>query len=197
MDAVRHRFTVDEYRKMGEAGIFHEDDRIELVNGEVVEMAAIGKRHVESVYRLNRLLSRWVFLDVPSHYEGAEAERIGVHVQNPLALAIDNEPQPDLVVVHRREGSSGVSVPEEALLVVEVSDTSLAYDRNTKFPQYAAAGIPEAWLVDLTTDTVEVCSEPGPDGYGKMTRSGRGRKVVSATLTDLTFDAADALPPIG
>lgn len=197
MDAVRHRFTVEEYRKMGEAGIFHEDDRIELVNGEVVEMAAIGKWHVESVYRLNRLLSRWVFFDAPGRYEGAEAERIGVHVQNPLALAIDNEPQPDLVVVHRREGSSGVPVPEEALLVVEVSDTSLAYDRNTKLPQYAAAGIPEAWLVDLTTDTVEVHSEPGSDGYGKMARSGRGRKVVSATLTDLTFDAADALPPIG
>lgn len=195
MDAVRHRFSVEEYQKMGEAGILSEDDRMELIDGEVVEMAAIGKRHVESVMRLNRLLSRWTLLEAPDNGEGGATYLVSV--QNPVILSEYGAPQPDFVVVHRREGSSGVPVPEETLLVVEVSDTSLAYDRNTKLPQYAAAGIPEAWLVDLTTDTVEVHSEPGSDGYGKMTRSGRGRKVVSATLTDLTFDAADALPPIG
>jgi Uma2 family endonuclease len=197
MDAVRHRFTVEEYRKMGEAGIFHEDDRVELIGGEIVEMAAIGKRHFESVYRLTRLLSRWVFVDAPSHYGGAEAERLGVSVQNPLAIAIDGEPQPDLVLLRRSEGSARMPTPEEALLVVEVADTYLAYDRETKLPLYAGAGIPEAWLVDLTTDEIEVYSEPGPGGYGKLVRFGRAERVVSVTLPGLAFDASEALPPEG
>src|SRR5919199_3093780 len=111
MGVVRHRFTVEEYRKMGEAGIFSEDDRVELIDGEVVEMAPIGDRHVECVYRLTRLLSLWAVLDAPSRYGGAEAGQLGVHVQNPLALTIDGEPQPDLVLVRRREGRVGVPVP--------------------------------------------------------------------------------------
>ena len=182
---------------MGEAGIFSEDDRVELIEGEVVEMTPIGKGHFESVYRLTRLLSRWVFLDAPSHYGGAEAERLGVSVQNPLALVIDSEPQTDLVLVRRSEGSEGVPTPEEALLVVEVADTSLAYDKNTKLPLYAAAGILEAWLIDLNADAFEVYSEPGPEGYGRVARIRRGERVVSATLPGLAFDASEALPPEG
>lgn len=182
---------------MGEAGIFSEDDRVELIDGEVVEMAPIGDRHVECVYRLTRLLSRWVFLDAPGHYGGVEAEQLGVHVQNPLALTIDGEPQPDVVLVRRREGRVGVPVPEEVLLVVEVADTSLAYDRDRKLPLYAEAGIPEAeaWLVDLTANAIEVYSKPELGGYGRVARFGREEKVVSATLPNLAFDAAEALPP--
>ncbi len=136
MGVVRHRFTVEEYRKMGEAGIFSEDDRVELIDGEVVEMAPIGGRHVESVIRLNRLLSCWAL-------DTREAG-LFVSVQNPLALSGYGEPQPDLILVRRREGRSGVPVPEEVLLVVEVADTSLVYDRDRKLPLYAEAGIPEA-----------------------------------------------------
>lgn len=197
MGAVRHRFTVEEYRKMGEAGIFHEDDRMELIGGEIIEMAAIGARHFEGVYRLNRLFSRWVFFDASSHYGVVEVERLGVSVQNPLALAIDGEPQPDLVVLQRRGGSSSIPTPEEALLVVEVADTSLAYDRNIKFPRYAEAGIPEAWLVELNAGAIEVHSEPGPAGYGKVAHVRRGERIASATLPNLDFDAAEALPPEG
>lgn len=180
---------------MGEAGVFHEDDRIELVDGEIVEMAAIGKRHVESVMRLTRLLSRWIFVEAPGHYGGAEAERLGVSVQNPLGIAIDGEPQPDLVLLLRSRESAGIPTSEEALLVVEVADTSLAYDRDTKFSRYAGAGIPEAWLVDLTTDTIEIHARPGPQGYGSVTRVRRVERVVSATVPGLAFDAPDALPP--
>ena len=118
-------------------------------------------------------------------------------VQNPLALSIDGEPQPDLVLLRRGEGSTGVPSPEEALLVAEVADTSLAYDRNTKLPLYAAAGIPEAWLIDLNADVIEVYSEPGPGGYGKVTRIRRGEQVISATLPNLAFAASEALPPEG
>lgn len=198
MGAVRHRFTVDEYRKMGEAGIFHEDDRIELMDGEVVEMAAIGARHVESVMRLNRLLSRWTFLEAPEAADdGGRGATFFVGVQNPVILSEHGAPQPDLVLVRRSESRSGVPVPEEVLLVVEVAYTSLAYDRDTKLPTYAAAGIPEAWLVDLTADVIKAHSEPGPGGYGTIARFGRGEQVVSATVANLAFDAAEALPPEG
>ena len=88
-------------------------------------------------------------------------------------------------------------IPEEVPLVVEVAYTSLAYDHETKLPLYAGAGIPEAWLVDLTTDAIAVYSEPGPGSYGKLVRCGRGERVVSATLPDLAFDATKALPPEG
>lgn len=88
-------------------------------------------------------------------------------------------------------------IPEEVLLVVEVACTSLAYDRETKLPLYAEAGIPEAWLVDLTTDAIEVYSEPGPGGYGRLVRTRRNERVISATLPDLAFDAVEALPPEG
>ena len=81
--------------------------------------------------------------------------------------------------------------------MVEVADTSLTYDRERKLPLYAEVGIPEAWLVDLTTDTIEVYSEPGPTGYGRVARFGREGRVVSVTLPGLAFDAAQALPPEG
>jgi Uma2 family endonuclease len=187
MGAIRHRFTVEEYRKMGEAGIFSEDDRVELIDGEVVEMAPIGDRHVESVMRLNRLLSRWTL--------GTGEADLFVSVQNPLALGEQGEPQPDLTLVRRRGDRSGTPVPEEALLIVEVADTSLIYDRGRKLPLYARAGIPEAWLVDLNADTIEVYSEPGSAGYTRVARSGREGRVVSVTLPNLAFDASDALPP--
>ncbi|MCA1717803.1 MAG: Uma2 family endonuclease [Actinobacteria bacterium] len=189
MGAVRHRFTVEEYRRMGEARIFSEDDRVELIDGEVLEMAPIGDRHIESVMRLTRLISRWA-LDT-------RETGLFVSVQNPLALGEHGEPQPDLTLVRRRGDRSGIPIPEELLLVVEVAYISLAYDRETKLPLYAEAGIPEAWLVDLTTDAIEVYSEPGPGGYRRLVRIRRDERIVSATLPDLAFDAAEALPPEG
>lgn len=187
MGIAKHRFNVEEYRRMGEAEIFSEDDRVELMDGEVVEMAPIGDRHVESVMRLTRLTSRWAFIE-------GEAE-LFVSVQNPLSLGEHWEPQPDLAVVRRHEGGSGVPAPEEVLLVVEVAATSLAYDRDLKLPLYAAPGIPEVWLVDLNSDTIDVYSEPGPGGYEGSTRYRRGDRVISATMPDLAFDVAEALPP--
>ena len=193
---TKHRFTVEEFHKMGEAGIFGADDRVELIDGEVVEMAAMGDRHVECVMRLNRLLSRWAFLGTAEDTGVAEGI-LFVSPQSSLRISGYGEPQPDLVLLRRYEGRTGTPVPEEALLVVEVADTSLDYDREWKLPLYAAAGIPEAWLVDLTEDRVEVHSAPesGGTGYGTVSRYARGEKVASATVPGLTFDAAEALPP--
>ncbi|MGH3089445.1 MAG: Uma2 family endonuclease [Rubrobacteraceae bacterium] len=187
MEAVKHRFTVEEYKKMGEAGVFSEDDRVELIDGEVVEMAAIGDRHIECVMRLTRLLSRWAF--------DTGDDNVFVSVQNPLALGEYGYPQPDLALVRRIGNRSGAPMPEEILLVVEVADTSLAYDRGRKFPLYAEAGIPESWLVDLKSDAVEVHSEPGSGIYSKVSRVKRGERTASATLPELAFEAAEILPP--
>jgi Uma2 family endonuclease len=183
MGAVRHRFTVGEYRLMEEAGIFSEDDRVELIDGEVVEMAPIGGRHVESVMRLTRLLVEW------------SAGRYAVSVQNPLSLSEHWEPQPDLALVRRSEGRSGVPVSEDVLLVIEVAATSLAHDRDLKLPLYAEAGIPEAWILDLDSDTITAYYQPGTGGYTRSTRVGRGDRLTSATIPDLALDADEALPP--
>jgi Uma2 family endonuclease len=180
--AKTHRFTVEEFRKMGEAGIFSEDDRVELVEGEIVEMAPIGWRHMESVNALTGVL--------------ADLRRAGgfvVSVQNPLVLGEHGEHYPDLVLY--RAGVRG-RVPEagDALMVIEVADTSVSYDRNVKLPLYARAGVPEAWLVDLRAGVVEVYSEPREGGYGAIRRYARGERVRSATLAGVVFPADEVLP---
>lgn len=190
MDAVRHRFTAEEYRKMGEAGIFSEDDRVELIDGEVVEMAPIGWRHALCVTRLTTLLAGF------ASEQSLLGRCYGVSVQNPIALRRHEEPQPDLALV---EGppSGRLPGPAEVALVVEVADTSLAYDRERKLPLYAEAGIPEAWLMDLNANAIEVYSEPGPKGYGRIAHIRREGRGVSVTLPNLAFDASEGLPPEG
>ena len=182
-EVAKHRFTVEEFRKMGEAGIFGEDDRVELVEGEIVEMTPIGWRHVESVNALTGVLA-----------DLRGAGRFVVSVQNPLVLGEHGEHYPDLVLY--RAGVRG-RVPEarDALVVVEVADTSVSYDRNIKLPLYASAGVPEAWLVDLRGGVVEVHSEPHAGGYGALWTCARGEVVRSATLAEVvTFGADEVLP---
>src|SRR5215210_4225582 len=145
---TRRRFTVHDYHRMGEAGILHEDDRVELIEGEIVEMAAIGTRHFSCVNGLTRLLIRSV---------GDEAI---VSVQNPVRLNDHTEPQPDLTVIRERDYRESLPMPEDVLLLIEVSDTTLRYDRNLKLPLYARAGILEVWIVDLSGDLLERPSDP-------------------------------------
>ena len=115
---TRRRFTVREYHRMAEAGILHEDDRVELIEGELIEMAAIGTRHFTCVNGLTRFLVRSV---------GDEAI---VSVQNPVRLDEYGEPQPDLAVIRPRDYRESLPTPEDVLLLIEVSDTTLAYDRG-------------------------------------------------------------------
>lgn len=189
MSVTRHRFTVEEYHKMGEAGIFGEDDRVELIDGEVVRMTPIGWRHARCVTRLNTLLTRFAIRSVEETSGGYE-----VSPQNPILLSEHGEPEPDLVLLSQEPPAGRLPGPDEIALVVEVSETFLDYDRETKLPLYAEAGTPEAWVVDLGEDVVEVYSEPGPGGYGKVSRASRGQRVVSATVHGLAFDVGEALP---
>ena len=180
---AKHRFTVEEFRKMGEAGIFAEDDRMELVEGEIVEMTPIGWRHVESVNALTGLLA-----------DLRETGRFVVSVQNPLVLGEHGEHYPDLVLY--REGVRG-RVPEarDTLVVIEVADTSIYYDRNVKLPLYARAGVPEAWLIDLRAGVVEVHSEPHADSYAAVQTYARGEVVRSTTLAEVVAFGADEVLP--
>ena len=177
------RFSVEEYHRMGEAGILGEDDRVELVDGSLVEMAPIGSRHLACVVALNHLLV------------GASAGRFFVSVQNPVRLGGRDEPQPDLSLLGRRPrpGAPGPPGPEDVLLVVEVSDTTLPYDRNVKLPLYARAGIPEAWIVDLAGRRVEVHHGPGPGGYRDLWVFGPGERISSAVVGGLSVPVDEVL----
>ncbi|XSG84354.1 MAG: Uma2 family endonuclease, partial [Methylohalobius sp. ZOD2] len=151
----RHRISVEEYRRMGEAGIFSEDDRVELIEGEIFDMTPIGHQHAGLVNRLNRLLVM------------AAGGRAVVSVQNPLRLSEQSEPQPDLALLKPRadDYQGAAATATDVLLVVEVADTSRDYDRTVKIPLYAQHDIPEAWLIDLPGKVVEVYRDPSPDGY--------------------------------
>lgn len=155
----RRRFTVDEYHRMAEAGVLHEDDRVELLDGEVVLMSPIGPPHAACVNRLNHALTRRV---------GDDAI---VSVQNPVRLDRHSEPQPDLLLLRPREDfyASATPRPEDVLLAIEVGDSSVRFDREVKAPLYARAGIGELWLVDVGARDVRVCRRPGEAGYGDVT----------------------------
>ena len=157
--ATRRRFTLTEYYRMAEVGILDEDDRVELIKGEIVEMSPIGSRHFAFVINLNQLLAVRL------------AGHAVVSVQSPVILTDDTEPQPDLAVLRRRAYKERKAYTDDVLLLIEVADTSLAYDRTTKLRLYAEAGIPEYWIVDCSNETVEVYRNPGSDGYRDFTRA--------------------------
>lgn len=156
---VRHAFTVEDLERMVAAGILREDSRVELIEGEIVERVPIGSRHAACVDRLAQLL----FAECGG--------RAIVRVQNPLRLSPNSLPQPDLALLKYREDfyASSHPGPEDALLVVEVSDESAAYDREVKVPLYARAGIAEVWLVVLPEKLVEVYRQPSPRGFRQRT----------------------------
>jgi len=180
--APHWRFTVDDYHRMAKAGILHEDDRVELIDGELIQMAAIGSRHFACVNRLN------------AEFSAEAAGRFIVSVQNPVRLSRHSEPQPDIVLLRPRGDSyeSGLPGPEDALLVVEVSDSTVTYDRRVKLPLYAAAGIPEAWLVNLPRRSIEVHREPRDGRYHQVTVFRRGETITLLALPQISI-AVDAI----
>lgn len=157
-------FSVDDYHRMAETGILNEDDRVELIEGEIVEMNPIGSRHAASVERVGDLLKE------------AVGGRAMVRLQNPIQLSRRSEPQPDVALVKRRADYYAEAHPRPAdvLLLIEVADASIANDRNIKLPLYARAGIPEVWLIDLEAQVVEVHRDPAPGGFAETLRIPRG-----------------------
>jgi Uma2 family endonuclease len=151
----RRRFTVDDYYAMADAGIFRPDERVELIEGEIIDMGAIGSLHAAIVTRLSRMLVLGV------------GEQAIVRVQDPVRLSDLTEPEPDLALLRPRDDfyAAGHPLPPDTLLVVEVSHTTLGYDRGIKLPLYATAGIPEVWIVNPEDVVVEVYREPARGRY--------------------------------
>ena len=153
-----HRITVDDYHRMGETGILGPELRTELIEGEVIEMPPIGPEHGGAVNYLSNLIARVV------------RARAVVSVQNPIVLDSHSEPQPDIALLRPKADFYRTAHPRpgDILLVIEVADTTLRYDRDVKLPLYARAGIPEAWLVDLQGRRLTVYRNPGADAYGEI-----------------------------
>ncbi len=168
MPLTRRSFTVDEYHRMAEAGILGEDDRVELIAGQVVALTPIGPGPGSCVNRLNALFA-------PLAGGGAT-----LSVQNPLVLTEHEEPQPDSTVLRYRADGYRDRHPRapDVLLVIEVAEASVESDRQTKVPLYARTGIPEAWLVNLPADAIECYREPGAGGYADIRRAKRGETLT-------------------
>jgi Uma2 family endonuclease len=183
--AVRqpYRFTVEDYHRMAEAGILGEDDRVELIEGEIVEMPPIGSPHGGTVKAFIHLFSKRV------------GDRALVAAQDPVRLSDISEPQPDLMLLRPRSDFYRGShpTPADVLLLVEVADTSAAYDRSVKLPLYARAGITEYWLVDLERGVVEVHRSPGGDRYGEVQVFAAGARVSPASLPDVELGVTEIL----
>lgn len=178
-----HRFSVEEYNKMGQIGILSEDDRVELINGEVVNMAPISVGHAWCVTNLIWLFSHQLL------------DKVRLHVQNPIQLDFYSELIPDTTLLRRRDYSKDKQHPgpEDTLLVVEVSDTTLIKDRQVKVPLYAQVSIPEVWIVNLQQDRIEVHSQPEGGAYKTLRRLRRGQSVAIPGFADAKLRVEDVL----
>jgi Uma2 family endonuclease len=183
MQLLRRKFTVEQYHKMVDSGILTEDDRVELIRGEIVEMSPIGTRHAACVRRLNTLFSRK--LD----------KRALIDIQNPVELDDTSEPQPDIALLQPREDfyEERHPQPKDIFLIVEVADTTVKYDREVKIPLYAEDNIVEVWLVDINGQCVEVYREPTPDGYQTIQKFEQGQSLSIQAFPNVNITANEIL----
>lgn len=180
------KFTVDEYFRMVKEGILQPEEKVELIEGEILVMAPTGFHHSWGVSQYAHvLISR-------------AANWFIVQIQSTLRLSESSAPEPDLVVLKLREDRyySGYADPSDVLLVIEVADSSLNYDRDVKAHIYGRAMIPETWVLNLPDDCIERFTEPGPEGYAQHTVLRRGDKVTPVALPDMELAVEDLLPPV-
>lgn len=180
----RHRLTVSDYQRMGEAGILDQNARVELIAGEIIDMAPIGSLHAGTVKRLIRMLERTVL------------DAAVLSVQDPLVLGPYSEPEPDVALLKPRGDfyTATHPVPDDVLLIIEVADTTVRYDREVKVPLYASAGIPEVWLIDLARKAVEVYRQPSAQGYREVLRPHSSEPLRCALLPQVSLFPAELWP---
>lgn len=180
---TRRQFTTDEYHWMARVGILGARDRVELIEGEILQMSPIGRRHLASVDRLTHLFVRGL------------GDAAIVRVGGSIVLSEHNEPQPDLVLLRPRADyyATADATPADTFLVVEVSDTSIQYDRQIKAPLYARRGIPELWIVDIGHDHVIDHRDPTENGYATTRVFRRGETISPAHFPDLQIPVDEIL----
>ncbi len=182
--AGKRRFTVGECLAMEAAGILHEDDRVELIDGEIIVMAPVGDYHVGGTIWLTRLLIQ------------ALGDRALVQTQCPIYLSDRSAPQPDIAVVRWRPVTeSSRSFPSDVYLVIEIADSSLRYDSGPKLARYAAAGIPEVWIANLRAREVLVHTEPFGSEYTTVRVCRSGESVAPRAFPDAVLSIDDFMPP--
>jgi Uma2 family endonuclease len=183
LELTRYCFTTADFDRMIEAGILDEDSRIELIEGEIVEMTPIGRRHAGCVNRLIHPLSTLASNDAQ------------IAVQNPIRLGESSEPQPDLALLKPTGDyySSALPTPSDIMLLVEVADSSASVDRQIKVPLYARHGIREAWLVDLEATLVTVYRDPTPTGYSTVLDFHRGEWLAAQAFPGREIAVSDIL----
>ncbi len=186
-DAPKKRlFTRKEYHAMGKAGIFEHKERVELWEGEIITMSPVGNRHMACTRRINHAFAG---LNI--------ANRAIISVQDPVVASATSEPEPDFMLLAFRDDlyDFGKPRPQDVLLLVEVADSSLDYDRNVKLPRYAQAGIPEVWISNLQDDRIEAYTEPTPKGYLSMRIYNRGDTISPTAFPDIQISVNDIIPP--
>lgn len=179
----RRRFTVEEYHRMGEAGVLTENDRVELLDGSIVRMSPIGPPHASTVARLTTLLIRRF------------GDRATIWAQNPIILDRWSEPQPDLCVLVPRADFYGAAHPRprDVLLGIEVMASSRSYDRTLKLPLYAKAELREVWLVDLKAQTIDAYRRPALRGYREHHGYARGQTIAPVAFPRTRLRVNDVL----
>lgn len=177
-----HRFNCEQYERMIDAGVFGPDDRLELLDGEVVEMAPQNSRHATAVRMLERALAK------------AFDAGFDIRAQLPLRISDQSEPEPDIAVVIGSPRDYRDAHPATALLVVEVSDTTRSYDRGRKLAAYARAGIPEYWILDVVAETLEICRRPMAEDYAERRILKAGESVSPQAVPTAILAITDLLP---
>lgn len=175
IDAHRRKFSVAEYHRLLETGILTEEDRVELIYGEIIEMSLIGPKHAANLDRIAKFLTLLI-LDAGI-----------VRVQSPIQLGDHSEPEPDIALLQPREDFYLNRHPREneVRLILELSDSSLKYDKEAKLPLYASFKIPEVWLVDLKHDRIIVHCKPDGERYSKVNNFQKGETIQSELLPKL------------
>lgn len=183
-DGRRRRFTVDEYYKLAEVGILATDERVELLAGEIIKMAPIGSKHAGGVTQF------------AEEFSVRLGRRVTVRVQNPVRLSGGEEPEPDIAVLYRKDDgyASGHPGPEDVILLIEVADSSVGFERRHKLPMYALHGIPEVWLGDINARRVEVHDEPMAAGYARVRVFDAGETLSPGAFPDLEIPVSDVMP---
>jgi len=183
------RLKVSEYHKMGEEGILSEDEHVELIDGVIIQMSPKGSRH-------SAVLRQLAF----QFYQLVIERKALLSVQDPVVLDDETEPEPDLALVKIREDaySEAHPHPDDVLLLIEVSDTTLDYDKEVKLPRYASSRIPEIWIVNLVNNIIEVYREPlviadGTAGYRTRTNFVKGDMLTSQAVPSLKIAVDDVL----
>jgi Uma2 family endonuclease len=186
MVITRHKFSSKDYHQMIELGILGEDDRVELIDGEIVNMAAIGSHHSGCTNKANTFFSQRL------------AGRALVSVQNPITLEDGTEPEPDIALLQpvNHFYVKQHPAPADVFFILEIADTSFLYDRDVKLLKYARAGIAESWILNLNESEILVCRKPSDGGYQDVQRLARGQSLALLAFPDVIINFDDLFVPV-